>query len=409
MIDPRLQAVLDSTATPEPTGPIAIGDLVTDTPPEPPPAASTGRPAQRNSSGNVLTAAALRSQMHAQVPGRDKAPEGPLRRVGEWLSAPAEDSPAVTGTSSWFTVNHWHWMAAKGLVPTMPVELGPSFPHLFMSESQIAHDLRAWSALDDRGGVTAEAAAMFGAVSGDADMTLYGTVLLYAHRRAPVTLPAELEEFGLQAAVRDVPRVTFAIGMTEKEVVTALVNNTTVVFARRHRRTDLVPDAAAALRNLLDPGEHWAPYPMTGPVTLPSDTVEHLATGSDTAGVLDSEPSDDADPLERDADLGRRKRIGKAVRTTLRSARIPTGAADDIAGIATATTDALAQVTVRTRDVDVSRGEPAALALAFLRKRGVVVSYPSGSGAQRHITYVSGNVSGIALGITSLRRVFNGG
>jgi len=404
MIDPRLEAALTADSTDTDTGG-DLGSLITADPT--PEAGPAGTPRVGASSTNSGLEAALRAQMTTEVPGRDKAPEGPLRTIGGWLSAPAESGP-VTETSPWFTVSHWHWLAANDLVRQMPADLGPTFPHLFTSESQIIHDLTEWSALDSAGEITDEARQMFAAVTGDAELTLYGTVLLYAHRREQVELPSELKEFGLDAAVRNVPRVTFAIGVTGQEVVTALVNNDTVVFTRRHRRTELVPDAAAELRDLLDPTETWEPHPMTGPVTLPIDAVDQLANGADTAGVIDDQPDKDATDEERAADTARRKKIDKSVRTVMRAARIPTGAAEDISSIATATTDALAQVTIRTRTVDVPRGEPAAVAIAFLRDRGVVVSYPSGSGPNRHITYVSGNRSGIETGIEALRRVVTG-
>lgn len=394
MIDPRLQAALDTTAA----------DAPVDAP-----VAAQPRAVKDHAADRAAVAAAMRARMRAEVPGRDKAPAGPHRRIGEWLSADANSSAPITGTSPWPTISHWHWLAAKGHVRQMPAELGPSFPHLFLSEAQIVHDLTAWSALNARGEITDEAKAMFGAVSGDAEMTLFGTVLLYAHRREPVELPAELKEFGLEAAVRNVPRVTFAIGLTEREVVTVLVNNATVVFTRRHRRGEVIADAADALRGLLDPGGDWKPYPMSGPVTLPGETVDALATSEDTAGVIDSEPAEDATDDEKAADAERREKVGKGVRTILRSARIPSGAAEDITGIATATTDAVAQVTLHDHSVDVPRGEPAALALAFLRGRGVVASYPSGSGPTRTITYVSGNTTGIRTGIAALRHVVTGG
>jgi hypothetical protein len=147
---------------------------------------------------------------------------------------------------------------------------------------------------------------------------------------------------------------------------------------------------------------------MTGPVTLPISAVDQLATGADTAGVIADEPDEDATDEQRAADTARRKKVDKSVRSVMRKAQIPTGATEDITRIATATTDALAQVTLRTRSVDVPRGEPAAVAIAFLRNRGVVVSYPSGSGPNRHITYVSGNRSGVETGIEALRRVVTG-
>jgi hypothetical protein len=404
MIDPRLEAAL----TADPNAPETAGDLGALVNANPTPVAGpAASPRGGATSTNSGLEAALRAEMATGVPGRDKAPEGPLRTIGGWLSVPAESGP-VTETSPWFTVSHWHWLAANDLVRQIPADLGPTLPHLFVSESQIIHDLTEWSALDSSGQITDEAAQMFAAVTGDAELTLYGTVLLYAHRREPVELPSELKEFGLEAAVRNVPRVTFSIGVTGQEVVTTLVNNATVVFTRRHRRTEPVPDAASALRDLLDPTGDWQPHPMTGPVTLPIDAVDQLATGADTAGVIDEEPGEDATDEQRAADADRRKKVDKSVRAVMRKARIPTGAAEDVASIATATTDALAQVTLRTRSVDVPRGEPAAVAIAFLRDRGVVVSYPNGSGPNRHITYVSGNQSGIATGIEALRRVVTG-
>lgn len=404
MIDPPLEAALTAETTKTNTA----GDLASlvNTNPTPTVGASPASIGVPNSANSSLEAA-LRAQMTTAVPGRDKAPEGALRTIGGWLSAPTETEP-VTETSPWFTVSHWHWLAANEQVHQMPADLGPTLPHLFISEAQITHDLTAWSALDSSGKITDEAAQMFAAVSGTAELTLYGTVLLYAHRREPVELPSELKEFGLDAAVRNVPRVTFVIGVTSQEVVTALVNNDTVVFTRRHRRGELVPDTATALRDLLDPTADWQPNPMTGPVTLHIATVDQLATGESTAGVIDDEPGEDAPDEQRDADAARRKTVEKGVRSVLRESRTTAGAAADITAIATATTDALAQVTMRTSEVDIPRGDPAALAIAFLRNRGVVVSYPDGSGPNRHITYVSGNQSGVEAGIRALRRVVTG-
>lgn len=343
------------------------------------------------------------------VPGPDQAPEGPYRTIGGWLTATTDATAPVTATSPWFTVTHWHWLAAKGMVRPVPYELGALLPQIIDNEAQIIHDLTAWEALDSRGRITAEAEEMFGAVSGAAALTLYGTVLLYAHRRAPVELPGELKEFGLAAAVRDVPRVTFAIGVTDREVVTALINQSTVVIERRRRDGDADDDAAAALRRLLDPGGDWKPYPLpVTTITLPGDAVDQLATSEHTAGVIDAEPGDDATDEERAADAERRRRVGDGARRILTAAQIPGSAAGVIADIAAATTDALAQVTVRDSSVDVARGEPSALALAFLRGKGVVASYPVGSGRWRRVVYTSGNKEGIATGIGELRRVVSG-
>jgi hypothetical protein len=360
------------------------------------------------SGGRVVASPTLRDAMRALVPGRDKAPPGSQRLIGSWLTADANTTTALTETSPYFTVSHWHWLAARELVRRLPADLGPTFPHLLTSETQVVHDLQQWGALTGDCTITDEAAAMFGAVTGHAELTMYGTVLLYAQRRAPKKLPAELVKLGLQAAVRDVPRVTFAVGIAEREVVTALVNNSTVIFTRRLRRGSATCDAATAIGELLDPEGNWPPYPLRAPIVLPGEVVDKLATGAETADLIDTEPRGDATDEERVSDIERREKVRKGVRKVLSAARTPTRASEAIAEIAASTTHALAQITVRTSTVDVSRAAPGALALVFLRGRGVVASYPSGSSRLRRITYMPGNSDGIEKAITTLRNAYRG-
>lgn len=410
MIDPRLQAAVDAAMHPDPApdgGPgLSTEDIV----------GLFTNPPRIGPDGTLTVTPALRQMMDRapggavpEIPGAEAAPAGPHRDVGGGISA-ANDTPPVTGTSAWFTAAHWHWLAAKDMTRPVPLELGPTAPFLFISEAQIIRDLREWSVLDARGHITAEAAAMFEVVSGTAELTLYGTVLLYAHRRRePVEIPAVLEEYGVGAGVRDIPRISFAIGLTSAEIVTTVVNNGSVVFTRRWRRGGIDADAAVALRTLLDPQDVWPPYPLPHPVVIPHGAVEQLARSEETAGVIDTEPGEEATAAERATDAALRARVGGGVRSVLREARIPSDAAESMADIAAATTDALAQVVVRTSTVDVSRGEPSALALAFLRGKGVVASYPGGSGQFRRVSYVPGTASCIETGIASLRRVVSGG
>ena len=439
MIDPRLQAALDDTAAPAVDvedravhGPLAepcpdpsadeeadeaaarrnkLIDLVAAHNPEMAPLAEAAKSEIRlGSDGTLIVSPALRAAMRALVPGRDTAPtDGMHRRIGDWLTADNTVLTPVTETSPYFTVSHWHWLAATGKVRRIPAELGPTFPHLLTSEAQITHDLTAWSALDPQGRITSEAETMFGAVTGHASLTVYGTVLLYGQRRAASQLPSELKGFGLEAAVRDVPRVTFIIGITTREVVTALVNNISVVFTRRLRRNDEAADAAAAILELLNPDGHWNPYPLPRPVVLPGTVIDDLAANSDTATLFDAEPDADVDADAASANAAARERARAAATKVLRAAKIPSAAQSAIAQIAAATTHALAQITVSTSNVDVPRGDPGALALAFLRDRGVVASYPSGSGKFRRITYTSGDTTGITSGINALIGAYNRG
>lgn len=371
-------------------------------------AESAGADIRMNPDGTIKVSDAMRAAMRALVPGRDKAPaDAPYRSINSWLTADNTVTP-VTETSPYFTVSHWHWLAAKSMVRQIPIELGPTFPHLSTSEAQISHDLTAWQALDEHGHLTDEAKQMFDAVTGHAELTVYCTVLLYAQRRAPVEVPAELKPYGVQAAVRDVPRVTFVIGVGKREVVSALINNTTVVFSRRLRRDGASADAAAAVLDLLDPEGQWPAYPLKTPIVLPGAVVDQLHSDSDASKLFDSEPESDADDQIRAEADAVRERARKAARNVLKAAKTPAGAQAAIAEIAGCTTHALATVTVSTSDVDVSRGEPGALALAFMRGRGIIASYPSGSGMFKRITFKSGNIDGIKNGIDALSNAFRG-
>lgn len=361
-----------------------------------------------NPDGTIKVSDAMRAAMRALVPGRDKAPtDSPFRSINGWLSVDNTAAP-VTETSPYFTVSHWHWMAAKSMVRQIPIELGPTFPYLMASEAQIVRDLTDWGALDERGHLTSEAKEMFDAVTGHAELTVFCTVLLYAQRREPVQVPAELKPFGVQAAVRDVPRVTFVLGVGKREVVSALINNTTVVFNRRLRRDEACADAATAVLELLDPTGDWPAYPLKSPIVLPGAVVEQLAADSEASTLFDSEPDSDADEKIRADAEAVRERARKAARNVLHAAKTPAGAQAIIAEIAGSTTHALATLTVSTQDVDVSRGEPGALALVFLRGRGIVASYSGGSGSIRRITYASGNIDGIKNGIRTLSNAYKG-
>lgn len=431
MIDPRLKAVLYSTPdehstddhAPSPESDPSTGDATTrrhrlldlaaaHNPEMAPIAEAAKSEIKVGADGKLSVSPALRAAMRALVPGRDKAPtDGAHRSIGGWLSADNASTAPVTETSPYFTVSHWDWLAATGKVRRMPAELGPTFPHLLTSEAQVVHDLTAWGALDPHGRITGEAEAMFGAVTGHAELTVFGTVLLYGQRRPSAQLPAELKGFGLEAAVRDVPRVTFVIGLTEREVVCALVNNISAVFTRRLRRGDASADAAQAVLDLLNPEGEWPPYPLQRPIVLPAAVVDELASHSDTAALFNTDPADnpDADPDTVASDNAARERARSTTARLLRAAKTPAAAQSAIAEIAGATTHAIAQITAMTSEVDVPRGDPGALALAFLRDRGLVASYPSGSGKFRRITYCSGNAKSIAEGINALSSAYSGG
>lgn len=330
------------------------------------------------------------------------------RLIGGWLTAGGDTTAPVTSVSPSFTVSHWHWLAAKGYVRRMPNMLGPTLPYLGMSEGQIVHDLRAWSVFDDAGDITAEAADMFAAITGQAQITLFGTVLLYGLRRPTPQLPKQLVELNLSCAVRGVPRVTFVVGITDREAVSALVNNHVVTVQRRLRRASPTRDAAMEVRGLLDPTGQWPVFPMRSPVTITADVAKQLSADPATAPLLDTEPAADATDEVRVADAEKRKKISAGVQRIAKSAKVAPASAQVLSDIATDTVHAMAQICLRTSDIDVARGDPAALAISFLRNRGTVASYPTGNGAWRRITYVPADVDGIERGIGALHALYRG-
>lgn len=354
--------------------------------------------------GKITASPAMLAAMRAMVPTPDQSES---RTIGGWLHHDTETAP-VTGTLPFFTVSHWHWLSATNKVRRMPAELGLTFPQLLTSQAQIVHDLTAWGCLDESGQITDEAKGMFAAVTGHAELTVYGTVLLYAQRRPPSQVPEELRGFGMEAAVRDVPRVTFVIGVSEREVVCALVNNISVVFTRRLRRGGVAADAAAEVLDLLDPQDQWPGYPLAAPIVLPAAVVDQLAADPAASALIDSDPDENADNSVRASDRARREQARKAATSVLASAKTPSGARAAIAEIAGLTTHALAQITVKTAGSDVSRGVPGALALSFIRDKGVIASYPSGSGHMRRVTYVAGTQVGIENGIKALSSAYSG-
>jgi protein-disulfide isomerase-like protein with CxxC motif len=366
-------------------------------------AAIAARSAYRNR--DDLSIAAVREMVET---GHDNSATHTYRKVGERLSVSADTSAPVTGTSEWSTVSHWHWLAATGHVRQIPKMLGPTLPYLFLSEAQIVHDLTEWSVLDGDGNITDEAAAMFAAVSGSANLTLFGTVLLHSQRHPTPQLPKQLVALNLQHAVRAIPRVTFSIGITDREVVSALMNNHRVYFQRRLRRATETRDAAVAVRELLDPGDDWPAFTMRTPVTVTSKVMAQLAADPSTSAVLDTEPAADAPDEVRVADTEKRQEVRKEVKRIAKSANVSSESADLLADIAASTTHTLAEICLRTSDVDVSRGDRASLALTFLQGRGAVVNYPTGNGEWRRITYVPGDVSGIEKGVEALRSIYRG-
>ncbi|KXO92974.1 Uncharacterised protein (plasmid) [Tsukamurella tyrosinosolvens] len=361
------------------------------------------------SGGSVKASTSLRAEMSRVTSPSDLTEaNADHRTIGGWLTVDNSLTAPVTSTSPYFTLSHWHWLAAKGLIQQLPADFGPTLPRLDLSEGQIVHDLTQMEALDRSGALTSEAKAMFDALSGLADVTVSGIVLLRYLRRTGVEIPSVIKEFNLEKAVRHIPRVTFRIGVTANEVVCALLNNSTFSITRSYRVAGAAEDAASALLDLLDPDRQWQPYPLKAPVVLPAATIRSLAADPETGTVIDTDPGEDATEDEREDDAARRKAIRTAVTAAATAVDVPSTAAAALADIGSATVHASAEITVATSAVDVSRAEPAALAMAFLTGKGLVLSYPRGEGATKQIVYAGGTEKRIEEAIETLRASFAG-
>lgn len=292
-----------------------------------------------------------------------------------------------------FDQRHLVAMYSEGVINELPYELG-TFP-IVETSKQVAQDLIDWNIVDPlTRQLTAPAQELFAGVT-DYQWALSGVLLLYDERQpVQAVIPEEFETFGLEYAVRDIPRVGFLIGYHDETLTTLTMAGGNITIAADQVRDPSSPSSidqsiAQIVLNLCDPEKQWQPYPMPE-VAIPAETAQALATPR----------VDDEKELAQ--------QVG-ATRSALSKAKMSAATMDGLTELMRCHNVASAQIGLTERTPLGKRSAMHnALGLLFFvgsSKRGMVVSYPTRSfDGTGWITYTAATPSTIAKGIAELRR-----
>ena len=305
------------------------------------------------------------------------------------LPDPADTLPHV------FSIHHLVWLQRVGLLTDLPYELGP-FPMTldFMGsgkfDARIEEDLEEWGILVKGRNLHPEAQFLFDAITGHADWTLWGLVLLYSlktNAREEFD-PQKVDEFGLKHAVRDIPRVPFIIAVTKTEIVTALNAPPRLILHRIPRAGDVYKQVGEALRLMLDPEQNWEPW-QGKRASLPFKSAKEIAADPELATLLDDEDA--------------RKKQAAAVKEKLLCADFSATTSKVLAEL---TEFPVSSSVVVNINYPTSKGlitPNASMSVNYFEGAGIVVSYPVGRDEDtRLLYYVPGDAAAFQTGVKAL-------
>ncbi|MDD4865564.1 MAG: ESX secretion-associated protein EspG [Mycobacterium sp.] len=190
-----------------------------------------------------------------------------------------------------FDQRHLIALYRRGLINELPLELGPM--PVFELDGSVDLDLRRWNIVNEAGELTPPARELLAGLT-NYEWALWGIVLLYNERRKiEVDLPEEFVRYGVQYALRDIPRVTFLIGYRDAVFTTITMTGGRLAIATdQARNTD--PDrlnmtAGAIIKAILDPSDSWHPYPLER-FSIPAATADALKQdrGKDLDDVVEA-------------------------------------------------------------------------------------------------------------------------
>ncbi|RAV04384.1 hypothetical protein DQP56_00770 [Mycolicibacter senuensis] len=257
-------------------------------------------------------------------------------------------------------------------------------PHLW-------DDLIRWGVVDGRTSqLVPEAQELFAGVT-RYDWAIWGLLLLYNERR-PVTadLPEEFLQYGVQYAVRDIPRVPFLVGVSGHTVTTTvLAGGEMNIYSdptSSQRDAELHLQVGKIVLAILDPGCRWPPYPMAR-VSIP-------APDADSIGRRNADPKT------------RKKETSEAV-ATLQAAGAAPSAAAALGDLLSQDNVALAQLTASRRSstgLETAKSNAAGVMFFGGTKTGAVVSYPvRGLDGRQWVNYEPATPENVSSAIEALR------
>jgi hypothetical protein len=293
----------------------------------------------------------------------------------------------VVGSNA-FDQRHLIELYRRGLINELPLELGPM--PIFDLGPSIAADLQRWNVIDTKTGQLSEPAGELLAGVTNYEWAVWGIVLLYNERTPIISdLPEEFLQYGVQYALRDIPRVTFLIGYRQGIFTTAtMAGGHLSIASDRARSTEpdyLNTTAGSIISAIVDPKQAWEAYPLEE-FSIPAATADALKRDRSAS------PDDVAEETQEGLyDAGMARTTVRALSELLKQDNV-----------------ALAQITLtqRTPQGKKTAGGNAVGLMFFTGKHtGVVVSYPTrGIDGRQWITYESATPAALGRAIGKLHR-----
>ncbi|OHU47219.1 hypothetical protein BKG82_26555 [Mycobacteroides chelonae] len=290
-----------------------------------------------------------------------------------------------------FDARHLMELFKRGLINEMPAELGP-IP-IVDTPPSVWEDLVRWNVVDNSTfQFTSDAAKLFsGLVS--YEWALWGVVLHNNQRRkVEARLPEEFRQYGVQYAIRDIPRDTFLIavkGTGITTIVSVAGGHLEIGYDEARSSSQVFEHVARIVERIHSPDKdkQWAPYPIKR-VSVPWVVSSSLAT----------ERTNDPEALSKSVKATTRglSLAGMTVKTTKTIEELLQQ--DNVANVQLCLT--VSTPTGRVTALNNSVG-----VMFFVGEyEGYAVSYPRRSAdGSLWITYEPGSVEAVVTGIAAMR------
>lgn len=200
------------------------------------------------------------------------AGDGPLVDISSMSLSEVDTSEAMYGEVTFpldlpeaeelraFSMEHWLYLAAKGLAPAAPVELSP-FPLPLHPAEAYERNLREWELIDGDGKPYPDLLDLMKKMTIDYEKAVWGTVRfpLRAHDRE-YEFDEESANWGLEAKQTIIPRVPFLITWSRGgEIVSATSTEEGMNVNRRPAQDNYLQDFAEEIQAVLNPAGEWEP------------------------------------------------------------------------------------------------------------------------------------------------------
>lgn len=184
-----------------------------------------------------------------------------------------------------FSMEHWLYLAAKGVAPAAPTELSP-FPLPLHSAESYVRNLRDWELIDDMGKPYPELLELMDKLTTRYDKAVWGTVRfpLRAHERE-YEFDSESQNWQLPSKQLIVPRVPFLITWTSGgEIISATSTEEGMNINRRPAEANYLTDFAEEVMMILDPSGAWGPRDFPS-IRVTREFAEELAADPEVGSM----------------------------------------------------------------------------------------------------------------------------